>query len=61
MLHASNLLLQFRMADWLDKLLMLVGVLAAILHGAAMPVAVLIFSQSIDFFVADSIAKKQIT
>ncbi|KAI0240736.1 ATP-dependent translocase ABCB1, partial [Lamellibrachia satsuma] len=48
------------MADWLDKLLMLVGVLAAILHGAAMPVAVLIFSQSIDFFVADSIAKKQI-
>ncbi|KAI0228611.1 ATP-dependent translocase ABCB1 [Lamellibrachia satsuma] len=50
----------FRMADWLDKLLMLVGVLAAILHGTAMPVAVLIFSQSIDLFVADSIAKKQI-
>ncbi|KAK2159079.1 hypothetical protein NP493_1733g00033 [Ridgeia piscesae] len=48
------------MADCLDWLLMLVGVLAAMIHGVAMPVAVYIFSQAVDIFVTDTIAKNQL-
>ena len=33
---------------------MVVGVLAAMLHGVATPMAVHIFSESVDVFVADS-------
>ena len=55
---AINLKLQFRVADPLDKLLMVVGVLAAVLHGAAMPVAISILSEGIDRFVNDSVSRK---
>ena len=39
---------------------MLIGVLAAMLHGIAMPVAVYIFSEAVDVFVADMIANEQL-
>ena len=39
---------------------MLVGVLAAMLHGVAMPAAVYIFSQAVDLFVTDKIAKDKL-
>ena len=38
---------------------MVVGVLAAILHGASLPVSLSIFSEAIDLFVADAIARSQ--
>ncbi|KAI0233434.1 Multidrug resistance protein 2 [Lamellibrachia satsuma] len=50
----------FRMADCLDWLLMVVGVLAAILHGTTLPVTVMIFTEAVDVFVADAIAKSQL-
>ena len=39
---------------------MLVGVLAAMIHGVAMPVAVYTFSQAVDLFVTDKIAKDKL-
>ncbi|KAK2167994.1 hypothetical protein NP493_1249g00018 [Ridgeia piscesae] len=39
---------------------MLVGVLAAMLHGVSMPVAVYIFSEAVDVFVVDKIANEQL-
>ena len=41
------------MSDWLDKLLMVVGVLAACIHGMTMPFTVRIFSDAVDMFVED--------
>ena len=38
---------------------MVVGVLAAILHGTTLPVTVMIFTEAVDLFVADAIAKSQ--
>ena len=38
---------------------MLVGVLAAILNGAALPISWSAFSEAIDLFVADAIARSQ--
>ena len=38
---------------------MVVGVLAAILHGAALPVSMSFFSEAVDLFVADSVARSQ--
>ncbi|KAK2159081.1 hypothetical protein NP493_1733g00026 [Ridgeia piscesae] len=51
----------FRMADCLDRLLMVVGVLAAMLHGVATPMAVYIFSEAVDVFVADTMATHNAT
>ena len=44
---------QFRVSDWFDKLLMFVGLIAAVVHGLAMPFTVQIFSDAVDMFVAD--------
>ncbi|EMP26530.1 Multidrug resistance protein 1, partial [Chelonia mydas] len=41
----------FRYADWLDKLLMVLGSALAILHGAALPVMMIIFGDMTDSFV----------
>uniref|UniRef100_A0A8C4WTK2 ATP-binding cassette sub-family B member 5 n=1 Tax=Gopherus evgoodei TaxID=1825980 RepID=A0A8C4WTK2_9SAUR len=42
---------QFRYSDWLDKLLMVLGSAMAILHGAALPVMMIIFGDMTDSFV----------
>ncbi|CAM5112321.1 unnamed protein product [Natator depressus] len=44
-------LTMFRYADWLDKLLMVLGSALAILHGAALPVMMIIFGDMTDSFV----------
>ncbi|XP_036036406.1 ATP-dependent translocase ABCB1 [Onychomys torridus] len=41
----------FRYADWLDKLYMLVGTLAAVIHGIALPLMMLVFGDMTDSFV----------
>ncbi|KAK2181043.1 hypothetical protein NP493_412g00010 [Ridgeia piscesae] len=51
----------FRMADCLDRLLMVVEVLAAMLHGVATPMVVYIFSEAVDVFVADTMATHNAT
>uniref|UniRef100_A0A8C6RDM7 Multidrug resistance protein 1 n=1 Tax=Nannospalax galili TaxID=1026970 RepID=A0A8C6RDM7_NANGA len=40
----------FRYADWLDKLYMLIGTLAAIIHGIALPLMMLVFGDMTDSF-----------
>ncbi|XP_073920938.1 ATP-dependent translocase ABCB1 isoform X2 [Castor canadensis] len=40
----------FRYADWLDKLYMVLGTLAAITHGAALPLLMLVFGEMTDSF-----------
>ncbi|XP_051008007.1 ATP-dependent translocase ABCB1 isoform X7 [Acomys russatus] len=40
----------FRYAGWLDKLYMLVGTLAAIIHGVALPLMMLVFGDMTDSF-----------
>ncbi|XP_052575723.1 ATP-dependent translocase ABCB1 isoform X2 [Peromyscus californicus insignis] len=40
----------FRYASWLDKLYMLVGTLAAIIHGIALPLMMLVFGDMTDSF-----------
>uniref|UniRef100_A0A8C3RS51 ATP binding cassette subfamily B member 4 n=1 Tax=Chelydra serpentina TaxID=8475 RepID=A0A8C3RS51_CHESE len=42
---------QFRYSDWLDKLLMVLGSAMAILHGAALPIMMIIFGDMTDSFV----------
>ncbi|XP_043365314.1 ATP-dependent translocase ABCB1-like isoform X2 [Dermochelys coriacea] len=44
-------LTMFRYADWLDKLLMVLGSAVAILHGAALPIMMIIFGDMTDSFV----------
>ena len=39
---------------------MLVGVLAAMLHGVAMPVAVYVLSQTVDVFLDYTVAKEEL-
>ncbi|KAK1172557.1 hypothetical protein AOXY_G5169 [Acipenser oxyrinchus oxyrinchus] len=46
----------FRYADSLDILLMVMGTLMAVAHGAAMPAMVIVFGDMTDSFVSDSIA-----
>ncbi|XP_058878458.1 ATP-dependent translocase ABCB1-like isoform X2 [Acipenser ruthenus] len=46
----------FRYADSLDILLMVLGTLMAVAHGAAMPALVIVFGDMTDSFVSDSIA-----
>uniref|UniRef100_A0A8C3XJT9 ATP binding cassette subfamily B member 4 n=1 Tax=Chelydra serpentina TaxID=8475 RepID=A0A8C3XJT9_CHESE len=41
----------FRYSDWLDKLLMVLGSAMAILHGAALPIMMIIFGDMTDSFV----------
>ncbi|XP_060104425.1 ATP-dependent translocase ABCB1 [Heteronotia binoei] len=48
-------LTMFRYSDWLDKLLMVVGTLFAAVHGAALPVMMIIFGDMTDSFVASGI------
>ncbi|KAM9216073.1 ATP-dependent translocase ABCB1 [Dugong dugon] len=40
----------FRYSDWLDKLYMLLGTLAAVIHGAALPLMMLVFGDMTDSF-----------
>uniref|UniRef100_A0A8C7A663 ATP binding cassette subfamily B member 1 n=1 Tax=Neovison vison TaxID=452646 RepID=A0A8C7A663_NEOVI len=40
----------FRYSNWLDKLYMLVGTMAAIIHGAALPLMMLVFGDMTDSF-----------
>ncbi|KAL6034361.1 hypothetical protein STEG23_030529, partial [Scotinomys teguina] len=42
----------FRYAGWLDKLYMLVGTLAAIIHGIALPLMMLVFGDMTDSFAS---------
>lgn len=44
------LLFQFRYSNWLDKLYMVLGTLAAIVHGAALPLMMLVFGEMTDSF-----------
>uniref|UniRef100_K7FJS5 ATP binding cassette subfamily B member 1 n=1 Tax=Pelodiscus sinensis TaxID=13735 RepID=K7FJS5_PELSI len=44
-------LTMFRYSDWLDKLLMVLGSAMAILHGAALPIVMIIFGDMTDSFV----------
>ncbi|KAG6930565.1 ATP binding cassette subfamily B member 1, partial [Chelydra serpentina] len=44
-------LTMFRYSDWLDKLLMVLGSAMAILHGAALPIMMIIFGDMTDSFV----------
>lgn len=45
-------LLQFRFATWKDKVMMVVGSLCALIHGAASPLMLLVYSMMTDTFVA---------
>ncbi|XP_022358801.1 multidrug resistance protein 1-like, partial [Enhydra lutris kenyoni] len=45
----------FRYSNWLDKLYMLVGTMAAIIHGAALPLMMLVFGDMTDSFANASI------
>ena len=40
----------FRYADWLDKLCMILGTLAAIIHGTLLPLLMLVFGNMTDSF-----------
>lgn len=43
---------QFRYSSWSDKLLMILGTLMAIAHGSSLPIAMIIFGDMTDSFVA---------
>lgn len=45
-------MLQYRFATWKDKALMVVGGLCALVHGAAQPLMLLVYSMMTDTFVA---------
>ncbi|CAO2617612.1 ATP-dependent translocase ABCB1 [Lemmus lemmus] len=45
-----SVLTMFRYAGWLDRLYMLVGTLAAIIHGIALPLMMLVFGEMTDTF-----------
>lgn len=44
-------LLQYRFATWKDKVLLVVGSLCALVHGAAQPLMLLVYSMMTDTFV----------
>ncbi|XP_029414190.1 multidrug resistance protein 1 [Nannospalax galili] len=48
--QVASILTMFRYADWLDKLYMLIGTLAAIIHGIALPLMMLVFGDMTDSF-----------
>ncbi len=43
---------QFRFATWKDKVMMVVGGLCALIHGAASPLMLLVYGMMTDTFVA---------
>lgn len=43
---------QFRYANCLDKLLMIIGILLAIVHGSSLPIMMIIFGDMTDSFVS---------
>ncbi|KAG8508437.1 ATP-dependent translocase ABCB1, partial [Galemys pyrenaicus] len=45
-------LLRFRYSNWLDRLYMVLGTVAAIIHGAALPLMMLVFGDMTDSFAA---------
>ncbi|XP_078273190.1 ATP-dependent translocase ABCB1-like isoform X1 [Rhinoraja longicauda] len=47
----------FRYADCKDKLLMVLGSVAAIIHGFAMPLMIIVFGEMTDSFVLDALMK----
>ncbi|CAH7467323.1 ATP-dependent translocase ABCB1 [Phodopus roborovskii] len=47
-----SMLTMFRYAGWLDRLYMLVGTLAAIIHGVALPLMMLVFGDMTDSFAS---------
>ncbi|KAF4008132.1 hypothetical protein G4228_019765 [Cervus hanglu yarkandensis] len=42
----------FRYSNWLDRLYMVLGTLAAIIHGAGLPLMMLVFGDMTDSFAA---------
>ncbi|XP_077160256.1 ATP-dependent translocase ABCB1-like isoform X2 [Paroedura picta] len=46
----------FRYSDWLDKLLMILGTCFAAVHGASLPVMMIIFGEMTDSFVEEGMA-----
>ncbi|KYO26615.1 hypothetical protein Y1Q_0019106 [Alligator mississippiensis] len=50
-LNMVSPLTMFRYADWLDKLLMVLGTTMAILHGAGLPLMMIVFGDMTDSFV----------
>uniref|UniRef100_A0A7M4F0V0 ABC transmembrane type-1 domain-containing protein n=1 Tax=Crocodylus porosus TaxID=8502 RepID=A0A7M4F0V0_CROPO len=50
-LNMVSPLTMFRYADWLDKLLMVLGTTMAILHGAGQPLMMIVFGDMTDSFV----------
>uniref|UniRef100_UPI00398F70C7 ATP-dependent translocase ABCB1 n=1 Tax=Pristiophorus japonicus TaxID=55135 RepID=UPI00398F70C7 len=51
----------FRYADCVDKLLMVLGSVAALLHGAGFPLMIIVFGEMTDGFVQDSIITQNST
>ncbi|KAL1777499.1 multidrug resistance protein 1 isoform X1 [Sigmodon hispidus] len=49
---AVSVFTMFRYADWLDRLCMLGGTLAAIIHGVALPLMMLVFGDMTDTFAS---------
>uniref|UniRef100_A0A672U6X4 ATP binding cassette subfamily B member 1 n=1 Tax=Strigops habroptila TaxID=2489341 RepID=A0A672U6X4_STRHB len=50
--NSRYLLFSFRYSSWSDKLLMILGTLLAIAHGSSLPIAMVIFGDMTDSFVA---------
>ncbi|XP_045350637.1 ATP-dependent translocase ABCB1 isoform X4 [Leopardus geoffroyi] len=50
-------LAMFRYSNWLDRLYMLVGTMAAIIHGAALPLMMLVFGDMTDSFANAGISR----
>ncbi|XP_040328698.1 ATP-dependent translocase ABCB1 isoform X2 [Herpailurus yagouaroundi] len=50
-------LAMFRYSNWLDRLYMLVGTMAAIIHGAALPLMMLVFGDMTDSFANAGISQ----
>ena len=58
--HVSIPLFQFRFANWLDLLMIAVGVVTGILSGTALPVHMFLFGEIINQFVYYSIATEEV-
>uniref|UniRef100_A0A3Q3JXB6 Bile salt export pump n=1 Tax=Monopterus albus TaxID=43700 RepID=A0A3Q3JXB6_MONAL len=50
--ESTNSFLQFRFATWKDTVMMVVGSLCALIHGAALPLMLLVYSEMTNTFVA---------
>ncbi|KAM7316122.1 hypothetical protein ACRRTK_024802 [Alexandromys fortis] len=48
--YCVDMFVLFRYADWLDKLYMALGTLAAVIHGTALPLLMLVFGHMTDSF-----------